>query len=380
MLSVTNLVKSFTSRGGAKGSRVHAVADISFQVADGELFTLLGPSGCGKTTTLRSIAGLETPEEGEITVGGRVLFSSAKNQRVPANERGLGMVFQSYAIWPHMNVYRNIAFPLQVLPRRKRPGKNELRERVERALTAVKLDHLASRPATDLSGGQQQRLALARALVLEPPLLLLDEPLSNLDAKLREDMRFELKRLQRELGITGVYVTHDQTEALAMSNRIAVMRDGVIEQVGRPRDVYETPSSRFVADFIGTSNFIDGTVESREDGVYLVRTADGELRIRSGLEFDVGSTVVVSVRPEHVGIAAAAISSNGAGPNGNGAGPNSWHGTVSNRAFLGESVDHVVAVGSREIRARCNPTISIPQQTDVVVTFNEAACSLIPAG
>ena len=373
MLTVSNLVKTYAARGAAKGDRVFAVDDVSFEVAEGELFTLLGPSGCGKTTTLRSIAGLETPEQGEISVGGRMFFSSTSNTRVPANERGLGMVFQSYAIWPHMDVYTNIAFPLQVLPRRKRPGRKELRERVERAMQTVQLGHLASRPATDLSGGQQQRLALARALVMEPQLLLLDEPLSNLDAKLREDMRFELKRLQRELGITGVYVTHDQVEALAMSNRVAVMRAGKIEQVGRPREVYEAPRSRFVADFIGTSNFIDGTVTSRENGVYVVHTADGDLRLKSELDFAVGADVVVSARPEHVSIVVA----NGSAPESR---PNRWHGTVANRAFLGESVDHVVKVGSREIRARCNPTISIPQATEVAVTFSEDACSLIPAG
>jgi energy-coupling factor transporter ATP-binding protein EcfA2/quercetin dioxygenase-like cupin family protein len=204
------------------------------------------------------------------------------------------MVFQSYAIWPHMNVFANVAFPLQVLPRKRRPPRKELHARVERALGVVKLDHLASRPATDLSGGQQQRLALARALVMEPPLLLLDEPLSNLDAKLRDEMRFELKRLQRELGITGVYVTHDQVEALAMSNRVAVMRDGKIEQVGPPREVYERPRSRFVADFIGTSNFIDGVVRAKQDGVYTVETPDGELRVPSDADFAPGARVVVA--------------------------------------------------------------------------------------
>jgi iron(III) transport system ATP-binding protein len=254
MLTITELVKTFPPGRGERAGRVRAVDDISFDVEDGELFTLLGPSGCGKTTTLRCVAGLETPDSGEITIGDRVLYSSKRRIRVSANERGLGMVFQSYAIWPHMNVYRNVAFPLQVLPRSRRPGRKQLRDRVERVLAVVQLDQLAGRQATDLSGGQQQRLALARALVMEPPLLLLDEPLSNLDAKLREDMRFELKRLQRELGITGVYVTHDQVEALAMSNRVAVMRAGKIEQVGRPREVYEAPKSRFVADFIGTSS------------------------------------------------------------------------------------------------------------------------------
>src|SRR5918911_524601 len=300
MLQIRNLVKTFGATRSEKHRRVHAVDDISFDVKDGELFTLLGPSGCGKTTTLRCIAGLEMPDHGEIAIDGRVLFSSEKGVRVPANERGLGMVFQSYAIWPHMNVFKNVAFPLEVLPRRKRPARRELRERVERALTVVRLDHLADRQATDLSGGQQQRLALARALVMEPSLLLLDEPLSNLDAKLRAEMVFELKRLQRELGLTAVYVTHDQVEALAMSDWVAVMRDGKIEQVGRPREVYEAPRSRFVADFIGTSNFIDGVVEERRHGLYIVRTADGELRVRSDAEFAVGAPVVVAARPEHV--------------------------------------------------------------------------------
>src|SRR5438874_4855102 len=272
MLEVRNLAKSFSAGKREARGRVLAVDDVSFEVAAGELFTLLGPSGCGKTTTLRSIAGLEVPDEGEISVGGRVFFSSSPRIQVPANERGLGMVFQSYAIWPHMNVHKNVAFPLEVLPRQQRPSRREIRERVERVLTVVNLDHVAARQATDLSGGQQQRLALARALVMEPPLLLLDEPLSNLDAKLRENMRFELKRLQRELGITGVYVTHDQVEALAMSNRVAVMRDGRLEQVGRPREIYERPRSKFVADFIGTSNFIDGVVEARDGDRYRVQT------------------------------------------------------------------------------------------------------------
>jgi iron(III) transport system ATP-binding protein len=370
MLTVRELTKTFPPGRGEKRGRVHAVDGITLDVEDGELFTLLGPSGCGKTTTLRCIAGLEAPDAGEIALGDRLLFSSERGVRVPANERGLGMVFQSYAIWPHMDVFKNAAFPLQVLPRKRRPGRQELHTRVERALATVKLDHLASRQATDLSGGQQQRLALARALVMEPPLLLLDEPLSNLDAKLREEMVFELKRLQRELGLTAVYVTHDQVEALAMSNRVAVMRDGRIEQVGRPREVYEAPQSRFVADFIGTSNFIEGVVERREDGAYTVATPEGELRVRSDSEFAVGAPVVVSARPEHLRLSQGA----------NGAGPNRWCGRVEARAFLGESVDHVVSVGSREIRARCNSKISIPASTEVTITFDEEAFSLIPTG
>ncbi|HEV8251717.1 MAG TPA: ABC transporter ATP-binding protein [Gaiellaceae bacterium] len=370
MLSVRDLVKSFPAGRGEGVRRVLAVESVSFEVDEGELFTLLGPSGCGKTTTLRCIAGLESPDAGEIEVAGKVFFSSERRVHVPANARGLGMVFQSYAIWPHMDVFQNVAFPLQVLPRRRRPPRKQLRDQVERALEVVRLDQFASRRATDLSGGQQQRLALARALVLEPPLLLLDEPLSNLDAKLREDMRFELKRLQRELGITSVYVTHDQAEALALSSRIAVMRNGKIEQIGKPREVYERPGSRFVADFIGTSNFLDGTVNARENGVYTIETQLGELRARSDANLAVGARVTVSARPEHIALR----------PGSNGAGPNRWQGRVEARAFLGEFVDHVVSVGGREIRARCNSTVSIPPETDVTLIFGEETFSLIPAG
>ena len=370
MLQVTNLVKSFSEAKGMSRGRVLAVDDLSIEVAEGELFTLLGPSGCGKTTTLRCIAGLETPDRGRIDVAGRTLFDSEGGVRVPPNERGLGMVFQSYAIWPHMNVYKNVAFPLEVLGRKQRPSRKETRDRVERALAVVKLDQLAQRQATDLSGGQQQRLALARALVMEPPLMLLDEPLSNLDAKLRDDMRFELKRLQRELGITGVYVTHDQVEALAMSNRVAVMRDGKIEQVGAPREVYERPGSKFVADFIGTSNFIDGVVEAREGASYRISTEHGVLDVPSDADFAVGAAVVVAARPEHIELA----------PGVNGSGPNVWLGRIEVRSFLGEVVDHVVSVGSREVRARCNSKVSIPPQTDVTLRFHQEAFSLIPAG
>jgi iron(III) transport system ATP-binding protein len=370
MLHVADLVKTFPPSRSEK-DRVAAVSGVSFDVPAGQMYTLLGPSGCGKTTTLRSIAGLERPDRGEIVVSGRVLFSSGRGVNLRANERGLGMVFQSYAIWPHMNVFRNVAFPLQVLPQRSRTDKREIAERVGEVLRVVRLDHLADREATDLSGGQQQRLALARALVMRPPLLLLDEPLSNLDAKLREEMRFELKRLQRTLGITAVYVTHDQVEALAMSNRIAVMRDGTIEQIGKPRDVYERPTSRFVADFIGSSNFIDGTIADGGPGEgYRITTAHGDLRAYSEARLPKGTTVALCIRPEHVGL-------HEGGPRSEEA--HAWSGTVQARAFLGESVDHVVDVGGFEVRARCNPSLSIPPGTQVTVSFAESACSLIPA-
>jgi iron(III) transport system ATP-binding protein len=372
MLAVGNLYKTFFTGRGASSDRVVAVDDVSFEVPEGKLFTLLGPSGCGKSTTLRCIAGLETPDSGEIRLRDRTFFSSRDGTRMRANDRHLGMVFQSYAIWPHMNVFENVAFPLVVQPRGRRPSKKEIRRLVENTLAVVRLDHLSGRRATDLSGGQQQRLALARALVTEPPLLLLDEPLSNLDAKLREEMRLELKRLQRELGVTAVYVTHDQVEALALSNLIAVMNDGVIQQTGEPRDIYDRPASRFVADFIGTSNFIEGVIERKEPGgVYVVTTAEGTLRAMSSIDFASNTAVVVSIRPEHVRLQERDLEPTG---------PNRWPGHVVMRGFLGESVDHLVRVGTLGIRVRTNPKLSISRDTDVTLVLPEDDCSLIPRG
>src|SRR5688572_10050192 len=254
MLTVSGLCTEYIDE---RGESIRAAHEVSFEVPQGKLFTLLGPSGCGKTTTLRSIAGLERPRSGEITVEGTVIYSSERNVFIPPSRRRLGMVFQSYAIWPHMTVFQNAAFPLQV--GKPRNSRKTIEERVRRVLKVVALEDMAEREATKLSGGQQQRLALARALVMEPPLLLLDEPLSNLDAKLRERMRFELKRLQRDIGITTVYVTHDQSEALALSHSIAVMNKGQIQQTGSPREIYERPGSQFVADFIGSTNFLRAT-------------------------------------------------------------------------------------------------------------------------
>lgn len=371
MLTIDNLVKSYPGPKGDRANRVLAVDNISLSVEEGQLYTLLGPSGCGKTTTLRSVAGLEDPDSGRIVVGDRTFYDSDRQVLVPANKRGLGMVFQSYAIWPHMNVYDNVAFPLTVEDRGKRLSKKQITERVERVLAVVQLDHLASRQATDLSGGQQQRLALARALVMQPPLLLLDEPLSNLDAKLREEMRFELKRLQRELNITAIYVTHDQVEALAMSNVIAVMNGGVIEQVGRPREVYNRPASKFVADFIGTSNFFDGVIEEkRPSDEYLVRTEEGDVVATSQYDLGPGAKVTVAIRPEHVQIDEGRPDVTG---------PGLWGGKVLARAFLGDSVEHKIEVGKIELQARCHTDLSIPGGTDITLRLPPEWCSLIPA-
>ncbi|MBX3030248.1 MAG: ABC transporter ATP-binding protein [Chloroflexi bacterium] len=349
---------------------MRAVDGVSLEVGEGEFYTLLGPSGCGKTTTLRSIAGLEVPDTGVITVDGRVLFSSREGVNIPPHKRGLGMVFQSYAIWPHMNVYQNVAFPLTVRSARARFPKREVRGRVERALSVVRLDHLAGRPATDLSGGQQQRLALARALVMEPRLLLLDEPLSNLDAKLREEMRFELKRLQRELGITAIYVTHDQVEALTMSSVIAVMHDGKVEQIGKPREVYDHPATRFVADFIGTSNLLDGTVVApAADGHYEVETSIGRLVAVASIPLAAGTPVSVSVRPEHLSLD---LADSGEGQVG------VWSGVVTTRDFTGDAVDYRVQAGEVLLRVRADSRVVIAPSTHVRITVDPDRCAVVP--
>ena len=254
---------------------VVAVRGVTFTVGAGEHLTLLGPSGCGKTTTLRAIAGLEKPASGEIRIGGAPVFSSSPSVNVPAERRGLSMVFQSYAIWPHMSVFDNVAYGLRV---RKRP-EAEVTARVREALDLVQLGDLGTRSASKLSGGQQQRVALARAFVFSPSVLLFDEPLSNLDAKLRAEMRVELKELQRRLDITSVYVTHDLEEALAISDRIVVMRDGVIEQIGSPSEIYDRPRNTFVADFVGSANLIRGRrrADLERNGLVVIQTAGGAL-------------------------------------------------------------------------------------------------------
>jgi iron(III) transport system ATP-binding protein len=364
VLTVDGLCTEYTTPGG---DTVKAAQDVSFTVDQGHLFTLLGPSGCGKTTTLRSIAGLERPRRGSITVNDRVVYSSSAGVFVSPNQRGFGMVFQSYAIWPHMNVFQNAAFPLEVGSRRY--SRQQVRENVMRVLTAVQLDHLADRNATALSGGQQQRLALARALVMEPALLLLDEPLSNLDAKLREKMRFELKRLQRELKITTVYVTHDQGEALALSHEIAVMHEGRIQQIGSPRDIYERPATQFVADFVGSSNFIDGTVTgpaSTPDGSVIVRTEIGDVTVRALQTLAADQRVAVSVRPEDVELTEDRP-----------AGGNVWEGRVDQKVFLGEAVDFQVKVGTRTLLSRRHPTLRTKIGDAIFVQLDPEKCVVL---
>ena len=358
MLKISGLCTEYL---GEHGQPIRAAQDVAFEVPQGKLFTLLGPSGCGKTTTLRSIAGLERPRQGDITVGDDVVYSSDRNIFVPPNQRGLGMVFQSYAIWPHMTVFENAAFPLRV--GRKRLSQNEIRQRVGRVLETVDLGEMAEREATKLSGGQQQRLALARALVMEPRLLLLDEPLSNLDAKLRERMRFELKRLQRELGITTVYVTHDQSEALALSHSVAVMNRGRIEQIGAPRDIYERPANQFVADFIGSTNFLEATVEAADGELYRVSSELGPLKAAAMEALKAADKVVLSVRPEDVHLSESR-------PDGD----NVLEGMVDQKVFLGESADFQVLVRSRRLQSRVHPSLRTRVGEPIFIRIEPEKC------
>ena len=364
MLRVSGLTTEYVT---AKG-KVAAARDIAFEVEKGEFFTLLGPSGCGKTTTLRSIAGLERPRSGEIAVNGHTVFSASRNISVPLNKRNFGMVFQSYAIWPHMSVFENAAFPLQV---RKGLSRAEIKSRVTRVLGAMALESFAERQATQLSGGQQQRLALARAIVMEPELLLLDEPLSNLDAKLRERMRFELKRIQRELGLTTIYVTHDQGEALALSHRIAVMNEGRIVQIGNPRAIYENPRDRFVAEFIGSGNFIEATVLGAENGAHLWRTRSsfGDLVAHSEDALQPGAAVTLSIRPENVELSET--------PFANGGGANVFSGTVDSKVFQGDFSDFQVRAGGALLLARTHPSLRTPVGDPINIRIAVQKCVVL---
>ena len=279
---------------------VNAVDGVNFAVQRGEIFTLLGPSGCGKTTTLRLVAGLEEPDDGEIYIDGKIVAAPQRGLFLPPEKRQLGMVFQSYAIWPHLTVFENVAFPLRV----RRESADLIRQRVDHALESVGLDGFADRGATQLSGGQQQRVALARALVYEPAVLLLDEPLSNLDAKLREQMRFELRALQRKLTLTILYVTHDQTEAMTLSDRIAVVNRGRFEQVGSPEEVYEKPATTFAGEFLGRTVTLDGALR-KSGGAPSIELPGGGCIVLGGHSTDSlrdGAAVRLIARPEDIEI------------------------------------------------------------------------------
>lgn len=353
MLRVENLRKTFLMAE----SKVAAVREVSFEVGEGTFLTLLGPSGCGKTTTLRCVAGLENPDSGRITIDKEVAFSGSEGVVVPAYKRGVGMVFQSYAIWPHMTVFDNVAFPL-VHGGFKVP-RSQVREKVRKALALVGLDKLESRPAPLLSGGQQQRVSLARALVYEPRLLLLDEPLSNLDAKLREEMRLELRELISRLGISTLYVTHDQEEALVLSDRIAVMSEGQILQEGAPRDIYLNPSHPFVASFIGNANFIDGTVRGRRDerGGLVVDTALGQVVCGSSRDLGAGDAVSVIFRPEDVLVRT----------DGDARGANMFPATVERMIFVGNRIQCQLRCGEVRLHSDVSSRVEVHQGSTVTI-------------
>ena len=304
--------------------KVTAVNDFHLVVKDGEFVSILGPSGCGKTTTLRMIAGFERATEGEIYIGDACVSSSIKGSFTPPEKRDIGMVFQSYAVWPHMTVEENVAYPLKI----QKVPKEERMQRVQEMLELVHLGEYGKRYRHQLSGGQQQRVALARALVAQPGLLLLDEPLSNLDAKLRESMRFEILSIQKKLGITVVYVTHDQSEAMAMSDRVVVMSKGVVQQIGAPHEIYTTPANKMVADFIGLVNFMDG--EAKGDRVFIKGTD-----ISFANSDNVSGEAIIAVRPENITMSLSG---------------GLIKGVLTHRFYLGDAVDYRIQVGDHNVR------------------------------
>jgi len=329
VVAVRALSKSFRREDG---TIVPAVDNVSLTVDQGEFVVLLGPSGCGKTTLLRAIAGLEKPDSGRVAIYGRPMFDAAATLNIPPEGRGVSMIFQSYALWPHMTAFDNVAYPL----RSRRVGAGEIAGRVDASLALVGIAELAGQYPSQMSGGQQQRVALARSIVANDNLILFDEPLSNVDAKVREQLRIELLAMQRKLGFSALYVTHDQTEAMALAHRVAVMRAGRIAQIGPPRDVYERPMSRYVANFIGTTNEMTGRITGlAPTGLVTVRTDLGDVvAVPADPSLTAGAAVAVVFRPERCALTTAEPES-----------PNRWQGVVEATLFLGSHTEHVVRVG-----------------------------------
>jgi ABC-type Fe3+/spermidine/putrescine transport system ATPase subunit len=344
---------------------VPAVNGISFTVGQGEHVTLLGPSGCGKTTTLRAVAGLEEPVGGSIRIDGETVFSAAQRRNVPTERRGVSMVFQSYAVWPHMSVAENVAYGLRV---RKLP-KVQIAEAVERALDLVQMRALADRSAALLSGGQQQRVALARAIAFSPTVLLFDEPLSNLDAKLRAEMRVELRALQRRLGVTSLYVTHDQEEALAISDRVIVMNVGGIEQIGAPEDIYNRPKTRFVADFVGSANLIAGRIITAA-----ATPGPVDFEVAAGLKLQAWAAHAPHGNESHVAIRTAYIDVGSGTPDGR---DNCASGTIRQRLFHGDFIQYIVHWPGGELTVRRPPTELFDEGASVTLSFAREHCILL---
>jgi iron(III) transport system ATP-binding protein len=350
------IVKELTKRYG----KVAAIEGLSLEVKPRELVALLGPSGCGKTTTLRVVAGFLRPEAGEIWVGDRCL--SSPSAVVPPERRRMAMIFQSYALWPHMTVAQNVAYGLRF---KKEVSRAERERRVREILKVVHLEGFESRYPGELSGGQQQRVAVARALVVEPEILLLDEPLSNLDANLREEMRFEIRRLHEAFGITTLYVTHDQAEAMVISDRIAVLYRGRVVQIGTAHQLFEQPRTRFVADFIGKTNLIDGVAAAPD------RVARGGLSLRvASASLKPGAGVTVSIRPHEITLASASS------PRTDGEGVNVLRGTVQRTSYLGDAIDYQVQVDGSDVvvRAAGPPPAAVRAGQEVTLILPAAAC------
>jgi iron(III) transport system ATP-binding protein len=363
MVRIQNLEKYF----GEDRERVHVLKGVSLEIPEGSLYTFLGPSGCGKTTTLRCVAGLERPDAGSISIDGKTVFSAADRVYIPTNKRPIGMVFQSYAIWPHMTVFENVAYPLTI----QRRAKAEIKKRVADVLKIVGLQGLEDRPAPKLSGGQQQRVAFARALINEPKVMLLDEPLSNLDAKLREQMRFEIKALQRRVNITTIYVTHDQAEALAISDQIAVMHAGTLIEVGNPHQLYSRPKRRFTATFLGLTNLIEGKVVElggdsqpgrmeTKRGTFAFIPASGLIR---------GQAAILSIRPEHIEVMKQKPQVT----------QNVLEGTVKEAIFMGDAYHCQIAVGEMVLRVHTHPFLSMNPGDKVYLHLDPQSCNGLPA-
>lgn len=356
-VQVENLTKRFrVTEKKASQSIVAAVDNVNFKVHNTQIFTLLGPSGCGKTTTLRCIAGLEKPDSGEIRIGETVVFS--KDINIPSENRHLGMVFQSYAIWPHMTVFDNIAYPLKV----RGADRSTINAMVEKVLELVKLKGLTQRSATQLSGGQEQRVALARALVYEPSVILLDEPLSNLDAKLREYMQVELRDLLKRLKITTIYVTHDQIEALMLSDVIGVMNEGKILEIGTPERIYENPENRLVAEFIGKANIIPGKALKDEAAA---ETDLGRISCRIPDYIHDGDDVLLFIRPEKILISRNKL------PLKN----NMFEAKVASLSFVGEFYDCWLSIDGKKLRARLNPIDKVEKGEKIYAILESPFCT-----
>jgi iron(III) transport system ATP-binding protein len=339
--------------------------DLSFTVHDKEFLTLLGPSGCGKSTTLMSVAGLQRPDRGRITCGDHTFYDGTTRIHRTPEERNLGVVFQSYAVWPHMTVFDNVAFPLQVRKLRK----PEVRQRVGEVLELVELSGQARRYPHELSGGQQQRVALARALVYSPAVLLLDEPFSNLDAKLRERTRSWLRTLQRSLGLTTIFVTHDQHEALGMSDRVLVMNHGVAQQTATPEDIYRRPSNRFVADFVGHCNFIPATVSATGTADAVTARADGttlDLRLQTPQRLAIGAAITIAVRPEAIELYAAESATTSEA--------NRCDADLRSVAFLGDHYEYQLGVGPLELLAQTTTPVTGGR---LAVHIPPSACAVV---